>query len=109
MVAALHFAGSLAFVIDAAVPYAVVITLFGLWDSPLGPISAWASGLMHPDDLMQSPEFFVFLGLYLLHVTVCELLFRRSLGKGANTGVAEVLMIDGKSPTVAAILFCRNL
>ncbi len=55
---------------------------------------------------MQSPEFFVFLGLYLLHVTVCELLFRRSLGK-ALLGL-QVLMIDGKSPTVAAILL-RNL
>ena len=99
--------GRLPFLIDAVIPYGIVILLFGQWDNPLGlHIHTWFSGIAHPDDLMQSPEFFVFLGLYLAHVTVGELIFRRSLGK-ALMGL-QVLMIDGKSPTVAAILL-RNL
>jgi uncharacterized RDD family membrane protein YckC len=48
----------------------------------------------------------VFMGIYLVHVTLGELFFRRSIGKAA-VGL-QVLMLDGKAPTLAAILL-RNL
>jgi uncharacterized RDD family membrane protein YckC len=48
----------------------------------------------------------VLLGIYLLHVTAGELFFRRSIGK-ALTGL-QIIMADGKAPTVAAIII-RNL
>ncbi len=68
--------------------------------------SAWTSSFSNPDELLNAPALLYMLGIYLLHVTIGELCFRRSIGK-ALLGL-QVLMIDGKSPTVAAILL-RNL
>ena len=60
----------------------------------------------HPEDILKSLDLFAFLGIYLGHVTLGELFFRKSLGK-ALVGL-QVVMVDGKSPTVAAVLV-RNL
>jgi uncharacterized RDD family membrane protein YckC len=99
---------SLAFAIDMAIPYVIVCTVYALWGSD-GYKTLLATGrnaILHFEVLFNSPALMMWLGLYLLHVTVGELFFRRSIGK-ALTGL-EVLMIDSKPPTVGAVLV-RNL
>jgi uncharacterized RDD family membrane protein YckC len=59
---------------------------------------------------LNSPEVAISalgLGLYLLHTTICELIFSRTLGK-VITGTRVVQMSDGKPPLAASILV-RNL
>jgi uncharacterized RDD family membrane protein YckC len=107
IVAPLHLRAA-AFLIDAVVPYVVVLMIFGTgenggWFSLMG---SWIEDLARPDELVKSVELFAFLGIYLAHVTAGELFFRRSIGK-AIVGL-QVLMLDGKAPTLAAILL-RNL
>jgi uncharacterized RDD family membrane protein YckC len=98
---------AIAFLIDAAVPYLIVLTVFGAWGNGVfSLVLEWLMAFSRPELLVNSMELLVFLGLYLVHVTVGELFFRRSLGK-ALTGL-QVLMADGKSPTLGAI-FLRNL
>jgi uncharacterized RDD family membrane protein YckC len=92
--------------VDLTIPYVLVLAIFNRWEEATTLFPAWVSGLSHPDELAHSSIFMVFLGLYLLHVTVGELLFRRTAGK-ALVGL-QVLMIDGRAPTLAAILL-RNL
>jgi uncharacterized RDD family membrane protein YckC len=97
-----------AFAIDAVLPYAAVLLVTGNWENGgyLSTLATWFNLLSDPEDLAKAADLFLFLGLYLVHVTLGELFFRRSVGK-ALIGL-QVLMVDGKAPTVAAVLL-RNL
>jgi uncharacterized RDD family membrane protein YckC len=103
-IAALHLR-AFAFLIDIAIPFIIVMGIFGLGDVDT-LFSAWADSFSNPEELLAAPTLLYTLGLYLAHVTIGELFFRRSIGK-AILGL-QVLMMDGKAPTVAAILL-RNL
>jgi uncharacterized RDD family membrane protein YckC len=106
-VAPLHMR-ALGFAIDFGIPLLVITSIFGMVDandySEL--LANWFAVFTNPEELLNSPVLMYILGAYLLHVTIGELFFRRSIGK-AILGM-EVLMIDGRAPTVAAILL-RNL
>jgi len=97
-----------ALAIDLAVSYILVLVIFSAWENGgyIGLAESWFAGMSRPEDLFTAPQFPTFAGIYLLQVTLGEMFFRRSVGK-ALTGL-QVLMLDGKSPTVAAILV-RNL
>ena len=97
-----------AMAIDLAISYIIVLVVFSAWENGgyIGLAESWITGMQRPEDMFTSAPFLVFVGIYLGHVTVGEMFFRRSVGK-AFTGL-QVLMLDGKSPTVAAILV-RNL
>jgi uncharacterized RDD family membrane protein YckC len=97
-----------AFLIDLAIPFVAVVTAMGLWEEGgyVTILDTWQAALTKPDELFSSAPLLYVLGLYTVHVAVGELFFRRSIGK-AVVGV-QVLMIDGKAPTVAAVLV-RNL
>jgi uncharacterized RDD family membrane protein YckC len=99
---------ALAFLIDLAIPYVAVVVAFGLWEDEgyMKLLSALMGSVLNFDVLFNSPALMTMLGVYLGHVMVGELFFRRSIGK-AVTGL-QVLMIDGKPPTVAATMV-RNL
>ncbi len=94
-----------AFLIDIAIPFILVTATLGTGDYG-SMLTAWTDSFSNPEELINSPVLIYTLGLYLLHVTLGELFLRRSIGK-AILGL-QVLMIDGRSPTVAAILL-RNL
>ncbi len=98
----------LAIVIDLLLAYVAVLVIFGAWENGgyYTLAESWFGRAARPEELFLSPPFLVFLGIHLAEVTLGELFFRRSIGKAA-TGL-EVLMLDGKSPTVWAILL-RNL
>jgi len=99
---------ALAFLIDFGIPIFITAAIFGLWDLSAwqGLLTVWINAFGQPEDLLNSPEILTLMGIYLAHVTLGELFFRRSIGK-ALTGL-QVLMADGKSPTVAAVLL-RNV
>jgi uncharacterized RDD family membrane protein YckC len=99
---------ALAFFIDLAIPYVIVCVSFGLWEDEgyLKLLNTLLHSILNFEALFASPPLLTMLGIYLGHVMLGELFFRRSLGK-ALTGL-QVLMIDGKSPTIAATLV-RNL
>jgi uncharacterized RDD family membrane protein YckC len=100
-----HLRG-IAFLIDAAVPFLIVVTAFGELGEATSMLSAWFGSSTRPEELLHLPEFFTFIGLYIVHCCAGELFFGRSLGK-ALTGL-RVAMTDGKPPTLAAVLL-RNL
>jgi uncharacterized RDD family membrane protein YckC len=106
-IAPLHLR-ALAFVMDAAVPYAMVLIAFGEWGDGgyAETIGRWMGLLSHPEDIVKSLDLVVFLGIYLVHVSLGEMFFRRSLGK-AIVGL-QVVTLEGKSPSVGAVLV-RNL
>lgn len=95
-----------AFLIDAALPFLAVVTAFGELGEATSILAAWFGTTPQPAELMHLPELFVFLALFVTHGAVGELIFGRSVGK-ALVGL-RVLMIDGKPPTLAAVLL-RNL
>lgn len=97
-------ARGIALLIDLAIPFVIIVTLLGLWQDNgyQSILNAWAASLTRPDQLFSSLPLLYLLGAYTLHVSIGELFFRRSIGK-ALMGL-EVLMIDGKAPTVAAVL-----
>ncbi len=97
-------ARGVAWLIDLAIPFVIIVTALGLWDDAgyQNILNAWAASIVRPDELFSSFPLLYVLGAYTLHVSVGELFFRRSIGK-AIMGL-EVLMIDGKAPTVAAVL-----
>ncbi len=95
----------IAFLIDLAIPAVIVAVIFGMGD--IGMLfSAWSGSLTTPDELIKTPQLLYTLLFYVFLVTVGELFFRRSIGK-AIVGL-QVLMLDGKAPTVGAVLL-RNL
>src|SRR5262249_21926396 len=75
-------------------------------DSYFAMAQSWFALFASPEDLPEAHDLFLFLGLYLAHVTIGELFFRKSLGK-AMTGL-EILMVDGK-PHGAGPVLIRNL
>jgi uncharacterized RDD family membrane protein YckC len=97
---------AIAFLIDAAIPFLLVAIAFGELGNATSMLSAWFGSSARPEELLHLPEFFTFIALYISHCTVGELFFRRTIGK-ALTGL-QVLMIDGKPPTLAAVIL-RNL
>ncbi len=103
-IAALHLR-ALAFVIDLAIPFLIICAIFGFSDYET-LFSAWSDAFSNPDELLNAPTLLYTLALYLVLVTLGELFFRRSIGK-AILGM-QVLLTDGKAPTVAAIVL-RNL
>jgi uncharacterized RDD family membrane protein YckC len=107
IIAPLHLRAG-AFAIDAALPYIAVLLWTGGWENGgyVSTLISWFNLLSSPEDFVKAADLFLFLGLYLAHVTLGELFFRRSLGKAA-VGL-QVLMLDGKAPTVGAVLV-RNL
>jgi uncharacterized RDD family membrane protein YckC len=92
--------------IDLVIPYIAVLVIMGSGDGFLGMVGNWLSLPSHPEDFPRQWDLFLFLGIYLLLSTAGELFFRKSAGK-ALVGI-EVRMLDGKPPTVGAILV-RNL
>ncbi|HUO07924.1 MAG TPA: RDD family protein [Phycisphaerae bacterium] len=106
-VAPLHMR-AFGFGIDLGIPLIVVSAVMGMFDTGAftGMFATWFAALASPEELLNAPLLMYVLGAYLLHVTIGELFFRRSIGK-AILGM-QVLMIDGRSPTVAAVLL-RNL
>ncbi len=106
MIAAPLHLRAVAFLIDAAIPVAIVLACFGELNTAVPIVSSWIGSILRPDELLRSPEFLIFLGGYVLHVMIGEMFFRRSIGK-TLVGL-QVLMIDGKPPTLAAIVL-RNL
>ena len=107
VIAPLHLRAA-AFFIDVVIPYIIILVVFNIWKSggnPFSLITSWINSLSRPEELVQSPELLAFLGLYLVHVTLGELFFRRSLGK-ACVGL-RVAMYDGTPATAAAVLI-RN-
>ncbi len=106
VIAPLHLRAG-AFLADIILPYAAVLIISGNWDSGyFAMFFSWIGLLSNPEELVKATDLFMFLGIYVGHVMLGELFFRRSLGK-ALVGL-QVLMMDGKAPTVAAILV-RNL
>jgi uncharacterized RDD family membrane protein YckC len=97
---------ALAFFIDLVVPYVLTLFLFGGDSGILGMLANWLSLPANPEDLARAWDLYAFLGIYLVTVTIGEMFFRRSLGK-MLLGL-EVRMLDGRPPTVAAVL-TRNL
>ncbi|MGN6367092.1 MAG: RDD family protein [Phycisphaerae bacterium] len=99
---------ALGFVIDLAIPLVIVSAAMGMFEmvSFTGMFTSWFAALTNPEELLNAPLLVYVLGAYVVHVTIGELFFRRSIGK-AILGL-QVLMIDGRAPTVAAILL-RNL
>ncbi len=97
---------ALAFLVDLVIPYVLVFFLLGADAGPVGMLSNWLSLPSHPEDFARAWDLYAFLGIYLLHVTLGEMFFRKSLGK-MLLGL-EVRMLDGKPPTVGAVL-TRNL
>jgi uncharacterized RDD family membrane protein YckC len=96
-----------AFAIDAALPYGAVLLITGGGEGGyVATLVSWLNALNNPEDFVKATGLFLFLGLYLAHVPLGELFFRRSLGK-ALLGL-QVVMLDGKTPTSGAILL-RNL
>ena len=106
LVAAPLYLRAAAFVIDAGVPYALTLLFFGDLAAGLALFPGWISSLAHPEGVTHAAELLTWLGVYLLHVSIGELFFQRSLGK-ALVGL-RVLMVDGKPPTLAAVLL-RNV
>ena len=106
-VAPLHLR-ALGFAIDLGIPLVVISVGMGMFDtgSFAGMFTSWFAALSNPEELLNAPLLVNVLGAYLVHVTLGELFFRRSIGK-AILGL-QVLMIDGRAPTLAAILL-RNL
>lgn len=98
----------LGFIIDLAIPMGIVVAVsFIRGGGGFVPIfAAWWEGVWNPEAFTHAPELLYALAAYLLHVTIGELFWGRSLGK-AIVGV-RVIMLDGKPPTVWAILL-RNL
>ena len=96
------------FAIDLGIPLVVISVVMGMFDtgSFIGMFTSWFAALSNPEELLNAPLLVNVLGAYLVHVTIGELFFRRSIGK-AILGL-QVLMIDGRAPTLAAILL-RNL
>jgi uncharacterized RDD family membrane protein YckC len=97
-----------AFLIDAALPFLAVVTAFGELGEAPSILAAWfgTTTASQSAELVHLPELMVFLAVFVTHCTVGELIFGRSVGK-ALVGL-RVLMIDGKPPTLAAVLL-RNL
>ncbi len=96
------------FVIDLGIPLLIVSIVFGLNDmeSFKRVFSAWIVGFTSPEAFTNAPEILFIVGGYLLHVIVGEMFFGRSIGK-ALVGI-QVIMIDGKPPTVLSVLL-RNI
>src|SRR5205814_10511511 len=94
------------------IPYVLTLVILGVWGAGEGgggftePLGRWMGLLSHPEDFGKSLDLLLFLGIYLTHVIVGEMFFRKSLGK-ALLGL-QVVMLDGQSPTVGAVLV-RNL
>src|SRR5206468_1478199 len=104
---------AIAFLIDTTIPYVLTLVIMGDWSAGgaggggfTEPLGRWMGLLSHPEDFGKSLDLLVFLGIYLGHVIVGEMFFRKSLGK-ALLGL-QVVMLDGQSPTVGAVLV-RNL
>jgi uncharacterized RDD family membrane protein YckC len=99
---------AVAFLIDLAIPYVIVCVSFGLWEDQayITLLSNLAKSILNFEVLFASPALMTMLGIYLAHVMIGELFFRRSIGK-ALTGL-QVLMVDGTSPTLAATVV-RNV
>jgi uncharacterized RDD family membrane protein YckC len=106
-VAPLHMR-AFGFGIDLGIPLIIVSAVMGMFDtgSFTSMFATWFAALANPEELLNAPLLMIVLAAYLLHVTIGELFFRRSVGK-AILGL-QVLMIDGRSPTLAAVLL-RNL
>lgn len=96
------------FVIDLTVAIAVSAVAFSIYDPADWQriLTSWVGGFVSPDAFMSARELFYVIGIYVGHVTLCELFLGRSVGK-LLTG-QRVLMLDGKPPTVLAVLV-RNL
>jgi uncharacterized RDD family membrane protein YckC len=107
IIAPLHLR-ALAFFVDAILPYVVVLFIYqgidggGYFDMAI----SWSQIFSHPEEAFKTTSLLAFLGIYLGHVTVGELFFRRSLGKSL-VGL-HVQMMDGRPPSVGAVLV-RNL
>jgi uncharacterized RDD family membrane protein YckC len=97
-----------AFAIDSVIPYAATLLITGAWGEGgyVATLFSWMQLLSSPDDFAKAKELLVFLGLYLTHVTIGEAFFRRSAGK-AILGL-QVVTLDGKAPTIGAVLV-RNI
>ena len=97
-----------AFAIDAAVAYGATLLLTGEWANGgyVATLVSWMQLLSNPEDFSKAMELLVFLGLYLTHVTIGELFFRRSIGKALLK--LQVVTLDGKAPRVGAVLV-RNI
>jgi uncharacterized RDD family membrane protein YckC len=96
--------------VDLAIPITIVVTAFDLFDvreerlSTLGSI--WSEGLANWSKIFTSPEIMLIIGLYLVHVTVGELFWGRSIGKALCH--LRVISLDGSKPTALSIIV-RNV
>jgi uncharacterized RDD family membrane protein YckC len=107
VIAPLHLRlGALA--LDAALPYVAVLLITGEWASSgyVTTLRTWLGLLANPGELAQATDLFMFLGIYMGHVTLGEMIFHRSVGK-MLVGL-EVVTLAGKVPTAGAMLV-RNL
>jgi len=107
MIAPLHMR-ALALGVDAVLPYIAVLIITGEWASSgyVATLRNWLGVLANPEELAQATDLFMFLGIYLGHVTLGEIIFHRSLGKMV-TGL-EVVTLEGKVPAAGAMVV-RNL
>jgi uncharacterized RDD family membrane protein YckC len=107
MIAPLHLR-ALAFGLDAVLPYVAVLLITGEWASSgyVGTLRNWLGVLANPEELAQATDLYMFLGIYLGHVMLGELIFHRSLGK-MLVGL-EIVTLEGKVPTAGAMVV-RNL
>jgi uncharacterized RDD family membrane protein YckC len=96
--------------IDLAIPLIVVIGGYELLEVPgerlatLG--SVWSEGVANWSNIFQSLEIMLIISLYLVHVTVGELFWGRSIGKSLCH--LRVIAMDGSKPAALSILV-RNV